>query len=390
MQTLRSAQSGAMTETRLVVGDHVAKSACVVAVDARVLAQAGKGVPRFLFETLREMAALPGVRPILFSNRPLHPANALPLETRIDKDWACVPGTIWMMARLNRLALEAGADIVWGPAHVLPPKHERLTTVLTVHDLVHRVMPESMGRWNRLVARLIADASIRRADRIIADSCSTKADISRMLAIDEGRVKVVYLGARASRQGPSVEMRDELQKREQGEPYLFVLGSIEPRKNIEGLLDVFDVLILRVPGLKMRLTGAHGWSATDTLRKISSNVDCEILGFISDSDIDRHMMGAAAFVMPSHYEGFGLPLIEAVGKAPIIAADIPVFRELGEFIDGIYYVNFSDPVRAADLIAEFLAKDPKPAQFAPGAEKIFLWQTVAERYAEVFLQERVL
>lgn len=365
------------------------KPACVVAVDARVLAQAGKGVPKFLFETLREMATLPGVRPILFSNRPLHPANALPLETRIDKSWERVPGTLWMMARLNRLALKAGANIVWGPAHVLPSRHKRLTTVLTVHDLVHRVMPGSMGCWNRLVARLTADASIRRADHIIADSRSTKVDIMRMLAIEDGRVDVVYLGVRETRQNPASKSRDDLRKRIQRDPYLFVLGSIEPRKNIEGLLDVFEVLKSRVPGLKMHLTGAHGWNSNHTLTRISSNVDCEILGFLSDADIVEQMTGAAAFVMPSHYEGFGLPLIEAVGQAPIIAADIPVFRELGQFIDGICYVNFSDPRRAADAMAEFLTQAPGPAQFAPGAETIFRWRTVAERYTNVFYQPKV-
>lgn len=370
-------------QTDLPVESSGARRPRIVAVDARTLSQTGKGIPRFLFETLRELAAIPTLKLILFSNRPLHVDNMLPIETVIDERWRKVPGTVWMMARLNRLAAEAGADTLWGPAHVLPFRTKRLRTVLTVHDLVYRIMPESMSLWNRCISRLLVDASIRRADRVVADSYSTKADIISSVGLKDGQINVVYLGARKA-------PRDLLQTpfhtegRTEGDDYLFALGSIEPRKNIDGLLNCFNAIRQRVPGVSLRLTGAHSWSSARTLERIEDSGFCRILGFLSDREIAEQMAGARAFIMPSHYEGFGLPVIEAVDLAPIVTSDIPVFRELGRFIEGICFVDFSDAESAADTIAAFLATHPRPAQFAPGAKETFRWKSVAKGYADFF------
>lgn len=348
----------------------------VVAVDARVLAQTGKGVPRFLYETLRRLALRPEFKLVLFSNRPLHTDNALPIETVIDTAWRRVPGSIWMLARLSQLAKEAGADTLWGPSHVLPTKRHGLRTIVTVHDLVHRLMPETMDRWNRFVSCRLVDGSIRRADRIVAVSNTTRNDMVTLLEIERSRIDVVRLGVRfASTPLPAPATTPD--------GYLFVLGSIEPRKNISGLLDCFAALQQILPGLSLRLTGAHSWSQNATLQQIRNNGACTILGFLADTDVTAQMAGARAFVIPSHYEGFGLPIVEAVGFAPVIAADIPIFRELADAIDGIHFVDFGSPDTAAASIARFLASDPAPASFRPGAADELNWDTVADRYAAI-------
>jgi len=356
----------------------------VVAVDARTLSQTGKGIPRFLAETLRELAGHPRLKLILFSNRPLHPAHALPIDTVIDSAWSRAPGSLWMMARLNKLAARAGADTVWGPAHVLPGRRAGLRSVLTVHDLVHRIMPESMGAWNKRISQWLVEPSIHRADRIIADSIATRDDVLSLVQPRQQNIEVVYLGARVL--SPDAIMAARTATKPDA-PYLFSLGSIEPRKNIDGLLQCFKHLQVKFPALSLRLTGAHSWSASETLAAIDRNEACHLLGFLSDAELTAQMAGTRAFIMPSHYEGFGLPVIEAVGLAPIIAADIPVFRELGQFIEGICFIDFSDPVVAATAIAQFLASDPAPARFINGGAELFQWQTTARRYAEIFLSD---
>lgn len=362
----------------------------VVAVDARTLAQTGKGVPRFLAETLRELAGHDALKLILFSNRPLHPGHALPpIETVIDSAWSRVPGSLWVMARLNTLARQAGADTVWGPAHVLPGRRAGLRSILTVHDLVHRIMPESMGAWNRRISKWLVEPSIHRADRIVADSIATRNDVLSLVQPQRRDIDVVYLGARtlsphevanARAGGTHVRATPDA-------PYLFTLGSIEPRKNIDGLIRCFERLQILCPALSLRLTGAHSWGASATLAAIGRNDACHLLGFLSDAELAAQMAGARAFIMPSHYEGFGLPVIEAVGLAPIIAADIPVFRELGQFIEGIRFVDFTDLDKAAADIAALLAADPAPARFVNGGAELFRWQTTARRYAEIFLAD---
>lgn len=349
----------------------------VVAVDARTLTQTGKGVPRFLSETLRVLAGRDDLRFVLFSNRPLHPDHDLPIDTIIDDGWRRVPGTLWMMARLNALALRVGADTVWGPAHVLPPRHTGLRSVLTVHDLVYRIMPESMGTWNRWVSTWLVEASIHRADRIVAVSEATRNDMLRLVCPSRTDIQVAYMGVGVTRPRDAPRERNH---------YLFALGSIEPRKNIDGLLRCFMRLRERCPELTLRLTGAHSWGASETLAAIARDPACEILGFVSDAELATQMAGARAFVMPSHYEGFGLPVIEAVGLAPVIAADIPVFRELARFVEGVQFVDFDDPDAAAGTIASFLATDPAPARFVGGARDKFRWRSTAECYADVFLR----
>ncbi len=359
----------------------------IVAVDARTLAQTGKGIPRFLAETLRELAGHDALKLILFSNRPLHPGHALPpIETVIDSGWNRVPGSLWVMARLNTLALQAGADTVWGPAHLLPGRRAGLRSVLTVHDLVHRIMPESMGAWNRQISKWLVEPSIHRADRIVADSIATRNDVLLLVQPQRRDIDVVYLGARAPSPHEFANLRAG-GAHARATPYLFSLGSIEPRKNIDGLIRCFERLQNLCPALSLRLTGAHSWGASATLAAIERNDACHLLGFLSDAELAAQMAGARAFIMPSHYEGFGLPVIEAVGLAPIIAADIPVFRELGQFIEGIRFVDFADLDTAAADIAAFLATDPAPARFVNGGAELFQWRTAARRYTEIFLAD---
>ena len=354
-------------------------SVTTVAVDARTLAQTGKGIPRFLFETLRELATDPSLRLVLLSNRPLHPDNALPIETVIDIGWRNVPGTAWLMTKFNRLAIRAGADVVWGPAHVLPPPDRRLRSVLTVHDLVYRIMPASMGRWNRLVSGTLIGSSIQRAGRVVTDSEATMHDVASLIGCDAARIETVYLGTRVA----PPDLVSQRRGRDRSD-YLFALGSIEPRKNIEGLLDCLTPLRRHLPALALHLTGAHSWRSTATLERIRRDPACRLLGFLSDRAITEQIASARAFIMPSHYEGFGLPIIEAIDLAPIVAADIPVFRELGRYIDGICFVDFTDPEFAAEAIATFLQSDPRPAHFKPGAQTMFRWPSVARRYANIF------
>lgn len=357
----------------------------VVAVDARTLAQTGKGIPRFLAETLRELAGRDDLKLILFSNRPLHPAHDLPFKTIIDTAWSLIPGSLWMMARLNQLAVRHGADTLWGPAHVLPARHKDLYSVLTVHDLVHRIMPQSMGAWNGYISKWLVEPSILRADQIVADSIATRDDVISLVRPVRQEIGIAYLGRRVP---PSDEIEVARKAASASDNYLFSLGSIEPRKNIDGLLKCFEQLKLICPDLGLRLTGAHSWGASGTLEAIRRDDSCKLLGFLSDAELTSQMAGARAFIMSSHYEGFGLPLIEAVGLAPIIASDIPVFRELGQYIEGIHFIDFTNPDVAAKSIARFLGTNPPPARFVNGGDDLFRWPTTADRYAEIFLAER--
>lgn len=356
---------------------------CVIAVDARTLVQTGNGISRFLFETLSELANEPRLRFILFSHKPLHPANALPLETIIDRRWSRIPGTIWILFRLNRLAVAKKAFIVWGPAHVLPFRNRALRAVLTVHDLVYRIMPQSMSWWNRLVARALVDRSIKNADVLATDSQATYDDMMRMLHVDPPSKKVIHL-ARRARPVPT----GATERGGDAEPYLFALGSIEPRKNVDGLLACFDALSEFCPEIGLRMAGAHSWKSDAIMKRFArdgAGDRLSFLGFLSDDAVAEQMLNAKAFVMPSHYEGFGLPVIEAVGLAPIIVSDIPVFRELGEYIEGICFVDFSDAKAAAERISTFLSSEPPPARFINGGEEHFSWARVARDYAEAFV-----
>lgn len=240
--------------------------------------------------------------------------------------------------------LLGGADVFHATNYYLPPT--RLARrVVTIHDLTFLRAPELCSpKIVKLFARNVG-RFCREADAVIADSEWTKGDIIKYLEVDGSKITVAHLavGEHIARRPPD-EAAHLVRARYGIEgPFLLSVGTIEPRKNIVGLLRAFALLAERLPH-RLVLIGSLGWNAQEVLRTIDDlalGTRVERPGYVPDEDLASFYSAADAFVIPSHYEGFGLPLLEAMTcGCPAVAAGNSSLPEVGG--DGPVYVDSRD------------------------------------------------
>jgi glycosyltransferase involved in cell wall biosynthesis len=219
-----------------------------------------------------------------------------------------------------------GIDVFHATNYVLPPL-SRARGVLTVHDLAFLAVPHLCSpRIVRIFSRSIR-AHAARADRVIAVSEATKRDVVERLQVDPAKVSVTYQGASKVFQPIPKEEALARLARQHGisGPFILFVGTLEPRKNLLALFDAFARLSSDLPH-KLVLAGAMGWRS-EPIRQALSRPDLadkvQWTGYLPDhADLASFYSAADVFVLPSFYEGFGLPLLEAMScGCPVIAAN---------------------------------------------------------------------
>ncbi len=256
---------------------------------------------------------------------------------------------IWSMTALPKAANSDRLDLFWGPAHRLPAGlNPNIPTIVTIHDLVWQKAPKTM-RWQTwLGERAFMRASLKRADYIAADSEATKKDIIAFHPDAASRTNVVYPGLTAL---PSPGGRHLVAPDNEGNKthYALFVGTLEPRKNLSRLLQAFaSVAPSRLSDLKLVIAGGQGWRLGDLSALIAqrSLQDHVILtGYVSDCELAQLYASAEFLLMPSLYEGFGFPIIEAQSfGVPVITSNRSSMPEVAG--NAAIYV---DPDNTADI-----------------------------------------
>ena len=217
--------------------------------------------------------------------------------TRIVRDMA------WYLAALPLLAGRDRLDVLHCPT-IRAPIRSRVPLVVTVHDLAVLRYPETFNRWTQSWSRLTLPHVARAARRIVAVSDFTRGELVELLGVDEGRVRVVRngVGPPFSPEGPRTE----------GE-YILAVSTLEPRKNLARLVEGFRRAGL---GLELRVVGAPGWGRVGV-----EGEQVRVLGEVEDTELAALYRGAACVAYVSFYEGFGLPVLEALAcGAPVVTA----------------------------------------------------------------------
>ena len=306
-------------------------------VSAAVHRRAGLG--RYAESLTRALVAADSSRFALFYNRergvePLEGLEHLSARTvgLGYKPWRML---VWLgqLVRIGFDRLLPGAELFHATEHLLPPLRS-IPTVLTVHDLIFRHLPAHHKRLNRWYLNLALPLYCRRAAHIIAISEHTRRDLIAAYGLGPEKITVIYEAAapRFRPQSPqtvaAVRARHSLPDR-----YLLFIGTIEPRKNLTRLLAAFETI--HDEGLTdgLVIVGRRGWLYDDFFARLEESPAREAVilpGYVPDEDLPAICAGAQALALPSLYEGFGLPVLEAMAcGTPVVTSNASSIPEIG-------------------------------------------------------------
>ena len=320
-----------------------------VAVDVTPLAQTRAGTARYLNGLLRELRARDDVlvRRLSFGGA--------------ARRWNLPRDAVWYPLLLGRAA--AGADVLHCPTY-RGPIAARRPFVVTVHDLAVLRHPEAFNRWSRLYGPRVVPRVLRAARRVIAVSEFTKRELVELLEVPADKIRVVPNAVDETfvDDGPA----------EQGD-YVLAVGTLEPRKNLPRV-----VAAARRAGVELRVVGARGWGGVE----LGGN-GVRWLGEVPDEQLARLYRGARCVAYPSLYEGFGIPVLEAMAcGAPVVTSRGGAMEEVA---DGAAVLV--DPLDTAEIAAGIERAAVERHELARrGRERArdFSWRTVADATVAVY------
>jgi glycosyltransferase involved in cell wall biosynthesis len=362
-------------------------------VSAAVHRRAGLG--RYAESLSRALvASTPGradqCRYALFYNQergiePLAGLEHLPTQTVAlgYKPWRML---VWLgqLAHVGFDPLLPDAELFHATEHLLLPLRS-VPNVLTVHDLIFRHLPEHHKPLNRWYLNLALPLYCRRADHIIAVSEHSKRDLVSAYGVAEEKVTVVYEAADPRfRPQPTQAVVSARARYGLPERYVLFVGTIEPRKNLSRLLAAFEAVCADGLTDGLVIVGKRGWLYGDFFARLEESPvrDRVILpGYVQDEDLSAFYAGAQASILPSVYEGFGLPVLEALGcGTPLVTSNTSSLPEL--LGDAGFAVDPDDVQGLAGAILSCLVDQPLVSELrrrGPEQAARFTWAQTAQQ-----------
>jgi glycosyltransferase involved in cell wall biosynthesis len=251
-----------------------------------------------------------------------------------EEDFSTPQRFIWDQFTYPSKAKLAEVDILHQPCFSAPLNFKK-PVVVTIHDIISLLFPETIPFASRMFYSKWMPFSYRKASKIITISESTKKDIIRVLGIDEHKIKVIPLAydRKFEKEIPTQEIEKVKKKYSLPKEYLLHIGTLEPRKNLDFLIEAFaEVISKGNDDLGLVITGKKGWYYEGLFEKVK-NLSLEhrviFTGYIDEVDKAAIYQGAKIFTFPSVYEGFGLPPLEAMASGiPVISSDTSSMPEV--------------------------------------------------------------
>jgi glycosyltransferase involved in cell wall biosynthesis len=315
--------------------------------------------------------------------------------TQLSTRLSVKPWRLWaMLAHFSGVSQDwkfAGVDLFHGTEHLLP-RLSRIRSVFTLHDLIFRFDPASHLPLNRIYLNLMVPRFLRAANAIIAVSECTKRDAMRLYGTPAEKIHVIPEGVDARFKPPSHPGRLEHVRSTYNLPERFVLcvGTIEPRKNLPIL---FEALALRrQQGLELWhlvIVGKPGWLYEPIFSRVTELGLQDVVhftGFVGEHDLPAIYSAATLLAMPSHYEGFGLPVLEAMACGTPVACSSTA--SLPEVAGEAALLVSPDDVRGwAEAISRVLSDQALHAQIRErGLSQAarFTWERAARQTADLY------
>lgn len=263
------------------------------------------------------------------------PAGLFARDERVS--WRIIPfPRLWTHARLAWEVALHPPDVLYIPAHVLPLFHPKRCLV-TIHDLGYLYYPQTHTHWERWYLDWATRFNAHASARVIVDSQATANDLISFYGLDPNKIVLAYpAGAEGFTPVTDPTTLETVRlKYGTGPRYFLYVGTLQPRKNLATLLRAFASLVTRRAigdDVRLVLAGKRGWLYKEILemaRSLALQGRVVFSGYVPQEDLPALLSGALAYVLPSWYEGFGLPVLEAMScDTPVICSNVSSLPEV--------------------------------------------------------------
>lgn len=351
----------------------------LIAVEATRLQREVRGIGRYVRAMLpRLVAQRPGLRLMLFAKTR---RGVAALAEAVARDPALRDNT---SVRHVREMARTPADVHWYPWNVVGPVPRHGATVVTIHDVAPVALPDPrLFAWRKnLRWRLRFRRTARVATLLVADSAFTAAEIRRVLGVGDDRIRVALLAADDFAIHPGDDDAEALTRLGVRTPFILSVGAEEKRKNHALLTQAMRSVVESHPGATLVLAGPrrHATAQPPDLPWMHT------LGFVSDADLCALYRNAAALVMPSTYEGFGLPVLEAMRVGtPVICARSSSLPEVAG--DAALWVKPDDAGELSSAISRVLSDEALRGTLGAASlhrSTAFSWDDTARKTLRAF------
>lgn len=349
------------------------------------------GSSEVCFELLLELSKIDKTNDYLIY-LPASPTPDMPEESA-NWHYKIIPHRkAWTISGLTlELLKRPKLDVFFSPTHY-GPLFTPCPEVISILDVSYKYFPELFNKKDRLQLATWGKYTLKKAAKIITISHSSKDDIIKEYKVKADKISVVHLGIKAENRDQSEEkinMEDLRKKYGISSKYILFVGTLQPRKNVVRLIEAFRFLAEKNKSLELVIIGRKGWMYEEILgapEKLGIAGKVRFLDSISDRELPMFYKHAEVFVLPSLYEGFGLPVLEAMKYGcPVATSDISSLPEAGG--DAAIYFDPKSVVDMVEKIDKVLNSDSlRQKMIKQGYEQVkkFSWEKAAREVLQVF------
>lgn len=291
---------------------------------------------------------------------------------------------------LKKYVKKYDLDILHSTSFIIPLNIKNIPNIVTVHDMFHELFKDTIKPLVRIYHTLFFNLCIKKSDFIIADSENTRQDIHKLLNINTDKIKTVHLGLNPlfSNNQKNNKITMNFKNLNLGYGYVLYVGSLEPRKNITGVIESFNKIKDKIKE-NLVIVGASKWKESELsslIQKYELNNRVIFTGYVDEQLLPLIYKNAKVFFFPSFYEGFGFPVIEAMSQGvPVITSNNSSLKEIAE--GASILVDPNDIEGMSEKLFKLLNDNEQLqnlAQSGSNRAKKFTWEYTAKQTIEAY------